>query len=306
MIIERYFEYLLKYMKDPKLFILFAKSRGLLNWMSDEKYLKFMYKIIMERNLELNNPKTFNEKLQWLKLNDRQNYYVNLVDKYKVREHISSTIGEEYLIPLLGVWDNFDDIDFTKLPNKFVLKCNHDSGGIVICEDKNKLDINLAKKKINKSLKRNYYNSSREWPYKNVKPKILCEKYMEDKVDKDLKDYKFMCFNGEVKCVFICSNRGKDDGLKVDFYDRDWNFMNVKRHYPNSGIILEKPKNFEEMLKLSEILAKDTIFVRIDFYEINGKIYFGEFTLYPGAGFEEFTPEEYDYLLGSWIKLPLR
>lgn len=303
MLFKKVFKCSVEYIKQPRKFILLILNKILYKYMKDEDYLKLMYKIILNKELNLKNPETFNEKIQWLKLNDRNLEYTNLVDKYKVREFIADSIGEEYLIPLIGKWENFDDIDFSKLPNKFVLKCTHDSGGIVICKNKNELDVKQAKQKIEKALKRNYYDRSKEWPYKNVEPLIICEKYMEDNNDEDLKDYKFMCFNGEVKCSFVCSNRRSLNGLKVDFYDRDWNFMDFKRHYPNSGKVIYKPKNYEKMILLAEKLSKNFTFVRIDFYEVNEKIYFGEFTLYPGSGFEEFTPEKYDYLLGSWIKL---
>ncbi|WP_209510531.1 ATP-grasp fold amidoligase family protein [Sedimentibacter acidaminivorans] len=270
----------------------------------DILYLELMFYHRIKSKLNLKNPRSFNEKLQWLKLYDRNPVYTNLVDKYEVRKYISKTIGEEYLIPLIGVWDKFDAIDFSKLPNHFVLKCTHDSGGIIICKDKSKLDIEAAKKKINKSLKRNYYYLGREWPYKNVKPRIICEKYMVDESGIELKDYKFMCFNGKVRCSFVCLNRNSQSGLNVDFYDMDWNPMSFERHYPSSGTTIPRPINFDKMIDFAEKLSKNIPFVRVDFYETNGHLYFGELTFHPGSGFEEFTPELYDYLLGSWIKLP--
>lgn len=276
----------------------------MLRMLNDKSFLKVKYKQRIKQRLNLDNPQTFNEKLQWLKLYDRKPEYTNMVDKYEVKKYIASIIGEEYIIPTLGVWDNFEDIDFDKLPNKFVLKCTHDSGGLVICEDKSKLDKKESSKKINKSLKRNYYYHAREWPYKNVKPRIIAEKFIEDKKSKDLKDYKFMCFNGKVKCSFVCSNRNSDNGLNVDFFDLDWNRMPFERHYPKSKLDIPKPENYDLMIELSEKLAKDLPFVRADFYEVDGKVYFGELTFFPGAGFEEFTPESWDYTLGSWIELP--
>ncbi|PGY63394.1 glycosyl transferase [Bacillus thuringiensis] len=269
----------------------------------DAKYLQLKYKLIMGRKLNLKNPKTFNEKLQWLKLNDRRPEYTMLVDKYEVRQYIKETIGEEYLIPLLGVYNNFDEIDFDVLPNKFVLKPNHTSGDVFICRDKSKINYRELKSEVDKWLQREYYWLHREWPYKNVKPKIVCEKYMVDESGIDLKDYKFMSFNGEVRCSFVGLNRQSETGLNIDFYDLEWEIMPFERHYPNSGIKLEKPKNYEKMIKLSELLSREIPFVRVDFYEINGKMYFGELTFYPGSGFEEFTPESYDELLGSWIDL---
>ncbi len=270
---------------------------------SDAKYIKLKYYSYMGKKLNLKDPKTFNEKLQWLKLYDRNPKYTKMVDKYSVKEYISNTIGEEYIIPTLGVYDEFKDINFDDLPNEFIIKCTHDSGNVVICKDKAKLDIPNASKKMDKALKRNYYKVHREWPYKNVKPLIIAEKFMKDDIEEELLDYKFMCFNGKVKCSFICSDRANGN-LKVDFYDLDWNKMPFERKYPNSEKQFKKPKNYELMIELAEKLAKDIPFVRVDFYEINGKIYFGELTFYPGSGMEEFRPEEYDKILGDMLVLP--
>lgn len=278
--------------------------KGILNLLSDKLYLKIIYRAYIGKKLDLDNPTTFNEKLQWLKIYDRNTKYTKLVDKYEVREYIKEEIGEEYLIPLIGVYNNFDDINFDELPEQFVLKCTHDSGGVVICKDKNKLDKESARKKINRSLNHNYYYLWREWPYKNVKPKIICEKYMVDESGIELKDYKFMCFNGEVKCLFVCLNRNSPNGLNVDFYDLNWNPMPFERHYTRSGEKIKKPKNFNKMIELAQILSKDIPFVRVDFYEIEGKVYFGELTFYPGSGLEAFSPIKYDKILGGWINLP--
>ncbi|WP_025162158.1 ATP-grasp fold amidoligase family protein [Paraclostridium bifermentans] len=297
-------KYIEKIVKNPYKIASYLGAKEILNWMNDDLYLKLVYRSHIGKNLNLKNPKTYNEKLQWLKLHDRNPKYTKLVDKYEVRSYISEEIGEEYLIPLVGVYETFDEIKFNELPDKFVLKCTHDSGGVVICKDKSKFDIDNARKKINKCIKRNFYYLGREWPYKNIKPKIVCEKYMEDENIGELRDYKFMCFNGEVKCLFVCLNRNTQSGLNVDFYNLEWEKMEFERHYPRSEEIIEKPHNFKKMIKLAEKLAKDIPFVRVDFYEINKKIYFGELTFYPGCGFEEFTPEYYDELLGSWINLP--
>lgn len=270
---------------------------------SDERYLKIQYKMRLKQKLDLKNPKTFNQKLQWLKINDRNPKYTKMVDKYEVRNYIKDKIGEEYLIPLIGVFDKFDDINFDKLPNQFVMKCTHDSGGVIICRDKEKLNKEEAKNKINKCLKRNYYYVGREWPYKNVKPRIVIEKYMSNESQSELNDYKLMCFNGKVRCSFVCSNRNTN--LNVDFYDIDWKKMPFERHYKNSQKIIEKPNKYEEMIKLAEKLSENITFVRVDFYEINNKIYFGKLTFYPGNGTEEFTPEKYDLILGDMIKLPI-
>ena len=270
----------------------------------DSIYLKRLFKKKLKYSLNLKNPKTFNEKLQWLKLNDRNPLYTQLVDKYEVRNFVKEKVGAKYLIPILGVWKNSKDIDFNKLPNQFVLKCTHDSGSVVICRDKSNFDKKNAKTILNKGLKRNFYYAGREWPYKNVKPRIIAEKYMVDESGRELKDYKFMCFNGKAKCSFVCSNRNLPNGLNVDFYDRNWKPMPFERHYSRSGTLIPKPKKFDKMVEFAEKLSKDMPFVRVDFYETNGHLFFGELTFYPGAGFEEFSPESYDYLLGSWIELP--
>lgn len=288
--------------------ILLLNNKGLLNWISDEKHLKLMYRVMIGKKLNLENPSSFNEKIQRLKLNDRKPEYTMMVDKYRVREYIEEMIGKEYLIPLLGVYDEVGDIDFNKLPKQFVLKCNHNSGkGMLICEDKSKLDKKKVKKELIEGLKQQYYYCWREWPYKNVKPRIICEKYMVDESGTELKDYKFMCFNGEVKLTFVCLNRNSPNGLNIDIYDANWVLMPFGRpNHPNSGIIMPKPKNFDKMVGFAEKLSKNIPFLRIDFYEINGQLYFGELTFYPGSGFEEFTTESYDYLLGSWITLPTK
>lgn len=278
--------------------------RNLLNSISDNSYLKIKFWLIMGCKLNLDKPTSFNEKLQWLKAYDKNPEYIKLVDKYSAREYIREKLGEEYLIPLLGVYNSFDEIDFNNLPDQFVLKPNHTSGNIYICKDKSKIDYIKLKKEIDMWLKREYFWIHREWPYKNVKPRIMCEQYMVDESGTELKDYKFMCFNGKVKCSFVCLNRHLPTGLNVDFYDMDWNPMPFERHYPRSGTIILKPKTFDKMVRFAEKLSKDIPFVRVDFYEINGQLYFGELTFSPGSGYEEFTPESYDYLLGSWLELP--
>lgn len=281
--------------------ILFLDRKNIIR-IDDEIYLKMMYRIRLNKKLNLDNPKGFNEKLQWLKLHDRQEKYIKMVDKYEVKKYISDIIGEKYIIPTIGIYENFDEINFDELPNKFVMKCTHDSGGIVICKDKTKFNIKTAKKKINKCLNTNYYYPGREWPYKNVKPRIIIEKYMEDEKYTQLNDYKFMCFDGNVKCCFVCSERdNKKDGLAVTFFDLKWRKMPFIRHYRNSSIKIDKPKQFDLMVKLAERLSKSIPFVRVDFYEIDNKVYFGELTFYPGSGFEEFDPDIWDDKIGSWI-----
>lgn len=272
-------------------------------YLPDRLYLKILWYRHFHKRLNLKNPKTFNEKLQWLKLYDRNPIYTQMVDKYEVRDYIKKIIGEEYLIPLLGVWNSFDEIDFSKLPNQFVLKCTHDSGGIRICKDKNTFDFEEAKIFFAKRLKVNYFYASREWPYKNVKPRIIAEKYMTND-DTELADYKVHNFNGIPKFILVCKDRFLDKGLSEDFFNCGWKHLDLKRpDIPNSDEDIEKPESLKEMLELSEKLSKNITFVRTDFYEINGKLYFGEITFYPASGFEGFEPDEWDSTLGKWLKI---
>lgn len=291
--------------KPEKRMIFFAKI-GLYNRMDDKKFLEKQFKNVFGYRLNLESPQTFNEKIQWLKLYDRNDLYTNLVDKEKVKYYVEKKIGKEYLINTIDVWKTFDQIDFSKLPQQFVLKCTHDSGGVVICKNKEKFDFKKAEKKLNKALKINYFYQNREWPYKNVIPKIICEEYLEDENQADLIDYKFLCCNGVVKSLFVCTERRSKKGLAVDFYDREWNHMPVQRHYRNSEVKLKKPKNFSLMIELAEKLSENIPFVRVDFYEVNNKVYFGEMTFYPGSGFEEFSTLEQDKLFGDMIDLPER
>lgn len=294
-------------LKEPSKFgnLVFDKlvREDKLHWMSDECFLKFRFKRFIGKKLDLKHPRTFNEKLQWLKLYDRRPAYILMVDKYRVRQYIEEQIGQEYLIPLLGRWDRAEDIDFDSLPDQFVLKCNHDSGCVIVCKDKSRLDIPAARERLAKQLKTNIYWHGREWPYKDVKPCILAEKYMCD-ANGELNDYKLMCFDGEVKCSFVCSERFTDKGLHVTFFDPDWNVMPFERNHPSVQQGLPKPSQYEKMVELAQILSKEIPFVRVDFYEVDGKVYFGELTLYPGCGFEAFQPEEWDEKMGGWIKLP--
>ena len=277
----------------------------LLDWMSDKKYLELRYKTHFRENLSLQSSHMFNAKLQWLKLNDRKPEYTTMVDKYKVREYISKLIGEQYLIPLLGVWDNPDEIDFDALPEKFVLKCNHNSGlGMCICKDKNSLDINKVKKELRRGLKQDYYLTGREWPYKNVKRKIIAEQFMKSD-EGGLTDYKVHCFNGVPKLILVCKDRFTKTGLTEDFFDVEWNHLDVKRpKQNNSSTPIAKPDELDEILKLSAKLSKNIPFLRTDFYIIEGKVYFSELTFYPASGFEKFEPEKWDEILGEWLVLP--
>lgn len=295
----------LQLIKDKKYRFLVMNRIGITRFMSDKKYLELMFMYRMGKRLDLENPKTFNEKLQWLKLFDRKPEYTTMVDKYAAKKYVADRIGEQYIIPTLGVWERFDDIDFDKLPNQFVLKCTHDSGGLVICRDKSKFNISEARTKINKSLKSNYYYPGREWPYKDVKPQIIAEQYIEDSDSKELRDYKFFCFNGKVKFLYLSEGLENHATARISYVTLDWKPAPFCRSdYKPFDKLPQKPDNLKKMIELSELLAKDIPHVRVDFYNVNGKIYFGELTFFSGSGLTPFNPEEWDYKIGSWIKLP--
>lgn len=270
--------------------------------LSDEECLRRMYKKKLNKELNLDDPKTFNEKLQWLKLYNRQPKYTMLADKYAVKQYVTEKTGSEYVVPLLGVWNDFDDIDFTVLPEQFVLKCNHDCGSIVICRDKQTFDYDVARKKLTQYLNRNYYWEGREWPYRDIPPKIIAEEYLDSGDGKPPVDYKYFCFGGEPKIMFIATDRGID--TKFDFYDMDFNHLELVHGHPNANTALEKPEKFEEMRSLATVLSNGIPFVRVDFYNINGRIYFGEYTFFHWGGLMPFVPENWDYTLGSWLALP--
>lgn len=271
----------------------------------DKIYLKRLYKKFFKQNLNLKNPATFNEKLQWLKLYDRKDIYTTMVDKYEVKEYVKNIIGEKYIIPTIGVYDNFEEIEFDKLPNQFVIKCTHDSGSTIVCRNKEIFDTNKARIKINKALKQNYFHQLREWPYKDVKPKIIIEKYMELKENTKMIDYKFFCFNGEPKFIYVSQGLEEHQTAHISFFDMDFNREKFRRKdYKEFDEIPQKPVNFEKMKELAKILAKETNFVRVDFYEIAEEIYFSELTFFPCGGFLPFEPEKYDEILGKLLKLP--
>ena len=269
----------------------------------DPVYLRMMYFIKIGRPLRLRHPKSFNEKLQWLKLHNRKPEYTTMVDKHEAKAYVAERIGDSLIIPTLGVWDSFDEIDFDALPDAFVLKCTHDSGGLVICRDKNTLDKAAAREKISSCLAKNYYWDYREWPYKGVNPRIIAETYLPGDGG-ELPDFKFMCFNGKVKSIMVCSQRGTEDGLHVTNYDPQWNVQPFERGYPIAENPVQKPQRLEEMIRLAEQLAEGIPYLRVDFYETQGKIYFGELTFFPGSGYSRFRPREWDEILGSWIRLP--
>ena len=276
--------------------------------LSDKFYLKLKWRFKMGGKLNLDNPKTFNEKLQWLKLYDRKPEYTTMVDKVKVKDYVAEKIGAEYIIPTIGVWDTPEEIDFDLLPNQFVLKCSHNSGGLFICKDKTKVSKEKWKSVLaglKKSLKYDYYMLGREWPYKNVERKILAEQYMVDESGYELKDYKFFCFNGKPKAMFIAVDRGvANKETKFNFYDMDFKLLPFTNGHSNSEKSISKPNSFELMKELATTLSKDMPHVRIDFYDIYGKVYLGEITFFHWSGFVPFNPKEWDYKFGEWIKLP--
>lgn len=275
------------------------------HFVNPEKYIPKMFKVRMGEYPNLETPQTYNEKLCWMKLYYHNPVFTKLVDKYDVKDYVATKIGSQYIIPTIAVWDRVEDIEWDKLPNQFVLKCTHDSGGLVICKDKSKLNISAAKKKLNRSLKKNYYYDGFEWPYKDVNPRIIAETYMEDTKTQELRDYKFFCFDGEVKALFIATERQKEgEDVKFDFFDADFNHLPFRQGHENAAVLPEKPLCFEEMKRLSAILSEGLPHARIDFYEVDGKIYFGEITFFHHGGWTKFAPKEWDYTFGSWIKLP--
>ena len=293
-----------EYLKKPYMILLSLDKKNIIR-LSDKKFLEYRYLETFNRKIDWNNPREFNEKLQWLKLYNRKDIYSKMVDKYEAKKYVANIIGNEYVIPTLGIYDNFDDINFDKLPNQFVIKCTHDSGGLVIVKDKSKLDIDIIKNKINNCMKKNYYHASREWPYKNVKPRILVEKYMEDDCYHELRDYKIYAFNGKCDYLMLCFDRFKNK-TKYIYFDRNWN---IEKEFSNDGIkygdtlCVEKPKNLKKMFEFASLFSCNHPFIRVDFYEVNGKLYFGEFTFFPTGGFDNTRTKECELYLDNALNL---
>ena len=271
---------------------------------ADRTYIKLRYRLRVGRWLNLKNPKTFNEKLQWLKLYNRNPDYTIMADKVKVKDWVAARIGQEYIIPTLGVWDNPDDIDFESLPNQFVLKCNHNSGkGMYICKDKSSMNISAIKKELSKGLRENYFLHGREWPYKNIPKRILAEAFMKEDDGSDLKDYKVFCFNGKPEIIQVDYDRFVNH--KRNIYDTSWNYLNLEIEYPTDpNVIIRKPAKLDKLLYFCSVLSKGVPHLRVDFYSIGGKLYFGELTFFHGSGLEHFNPEEWNAKLGNLITLP--
>lgn len=273
--------------------------------LSDKTYLKIMYFYHMKKRLNFENVTTFNEKLQWLKLHDRKEIYTTMVDKYEVKKYVADLIGGEYVVPTYGIYESYNEIDFDVLPNQFVLKVTHYGGsrGVFIIKDKNTINYSNIENEIEKLLKENLYNYSREWPYKNVKPRIIIEKYMKNEDEEELKDYKLFCFNGKPKIILVCSERFSSSNMCETWFDEDWNLMDIIEGNHRVDKNIKPPQSFKKMKYLASQLSKNIPFVRIDFYEVNSKIYFGEMTFFPASGFEKFEPKEWDKKLGEMIDL---
>lgn len=283
-----------------KLWFLFPNDKG---------YLKIVYFFEMGRKLNLKHPTKFTEKLQWLKLYERKDEYTQMVDKISAKEYVSGIIGLQHIIPTLGVWDKFEEIDFSLLPKEFVLKTNHGGGSssVVICRDKNTFDYDAAKKKLERGLKKNPYNKYREWPYRNITPKIFAETFITNNKEqkKDIIDYKWYCFNGNPMFCQVIQDRSTNE--TIDFFDSKWNhlpFVGLNPVARNSIVEPNIPEHLGEMLKIAQMLSNTIPFCRIDLYDINNTVYFGEITFYPASGFGRFTPGTYDEILGRLLQLP--
>lgn len=278
-----------------------------LAFLPDKEYIDLYFRFNVGRKMNWDNPQTLNEKLQWLKINYRFPLQTVVSDKILVRDYVRKRIGQEYLIPIYGIWDKFEDIDFETLPDQFVLKCNHDSGGLVICKDKSKLNIKNVKNKINKSLHSNFFYAGREYQYKNIIPKIYCEKFIS--INNQVPpDYKIYCFNGTPDAIMVCCDRFKRGGshrAKYYFFDKNWNFLPLNKGDDENDVPdIKKPKNLDQMYKVASLLCKDFYFSRIDLYNIDGKIYFGEITLCPNSGFDPDITYDTDLLFGQKLVIP--
>lgn len=280
--------------------------KELFRFLPDKAYLRLYYFMRFRKPCHFRNPRTFSEKMQWLKLYNRKAKYTVMADKYAAKDYVAEKIGSDYIIPTFGVWDRFEDIDFDRLPEQFVLKCTHDSGGLVVCRDKQALDMEGARKIITESLQRDYYRLAREWPYKDIPRRIIAEKLMSDETQKNgLTDYKFYCFDGEPKFLYVSSGLEDHATASISFLNLDWTFAPFRRiDYRPFEQLPPKPANYEKMLEIARTLSAGESFLRVDLYEIDGKVYFSELTFTPGGGMMEFHPSQWDETLGSWIRLP--
>ena len=275
-----------------------------LKLLPDKLYLQLLYFKHFKKFINFKNPRSFNEKLQWLKLNDRKSLYTTIVDKLGMKEWIKEEIGEGYTVPTIGVWEKPEDINFDELPNSFVLKWNHDSGSIVICKDKKNFNEEEAINKLQHGAKFNGFWYGREWPYLNVPPKVFAEPYLEDKETQELRDYKVFTFNGKAKLLLIASERQKTGvDTKFDFYDMELHHIDMRNQHENGKVPPTPPESFYVMKDLAERISQDFAHLRVDFYEVDGKVYIGELTLYHGSGFMTFSPDKWYDILGDWIDL---
>ena len=294
------------YFHNPRRFV--ASFVFHLNFLFPDKlYLKIMFWADMGYRLDLNNPQTYSEKLQWIKLYDHNPLYTQLVDKIAVKDYVKAKVGESIIIPTLKIWDSPSEIDLSLLPEQFVLKTNNGGGsnGVIVCKNKSSFNIKEAKQKLNKSLRNSIYRTHREWPYKNVRPKVFAEKFMQDESGYELKDYKFFCFDGEVKALFVATDRYLGEHkVKFDYYDRDFNHLDLRQSHENAeNPMTVPPKNYEDMISVAEKLSKGLKHVRVDLYNINGSVYFGEMTFFHYSGLVPFRPNKWDTIWGQWLKL---
>lgn len=293
-------KYLRKILKEPEMAGIYFMVLTARLWPA-ELYIKIFYYLHLKKWPDLKPPHTFSEKLNWLKLHDRNPLYTKLTDKYAVKDYVSKKIGVDKVVPLLGVWNSFDEIDFDHLPERFVLKCTHDSGGFMICKDKSTFSKVKARSFFNRELRKNYYWNKREWPYKDIQPRIIAEKYLEDGNGDALTDYKFFCFNGEPKMMYISKDVSADP--RTDFFDMDWNYLPFKFKDPHAEVRPSMPDKFEEMKEIARTLSKGIPHVRVDMYLINNHIFFGEMTFFHLSGFFSVTPDEWDDIIGGWLDL---
>lgn len=278
------------------------KLGNLIKPLPDPWVLKFEYRIKVGKKLNLRHPTTFNEKLQWLKLHNHQPQYTEMVDKIAVRKIIADKIGEEYLVPLLGVWESYDAIDFDSLPSQFVLKCAHDSGSVHIVRDKSKMDHDTLRKFYTFRLSRSPYVTTREWPYKNAGRNIIAEEMLKDNKNDIINVYKIFNFNGEPRVFQVIMN-DKQKNETVDYYNLEWNRLEIMQTYPNSETGVSKPEKLNEMITLAKKLSAGIPFVRVDFYEVGGRLYFSEYTFFTDSGYSRFQPEKWDHIMGEWLDI---
>lgn len=283
-----------------QVYVLLLECLGLI---PDKTYLKIKYFVKFRKKLDVDNPLTFNEKIQWLKLYDRKPQYTEMADKYKVKKIVSDLIGEEHIVPNYGVWDRFEDINFEELPDQFVLKCTHDSGSVLICRNKEEFNKKYARMHFNLALKRNYFWGGREWCYKNIKPRIIAEKYLPG-LDNQIVDFKFFCFGGRPRYVYVSAGLENHSTARISFCNLDYTLAPFQRSdYAQFEVLPPKPAHYDEMIEIATKLSMGTTLVRIDLYECDDKVLFSEMTFYPVGGFMPFVPEEWDKKLGDLVCL---